>query len=66
MSPEGVTVINPDDVRRAERVRQAAPELLAALKDMVSLYNTVRDMVGESVKQKLARADAAIQRAEQP
>jgi hypothetical protein len=46
------------------RLIAAAPELLAALRQMVSLYDGVRDAIGPSVALKLAQADAAIAKAE--
>lgn len=47
------------------RLIAAAPELLAALKAMVASYDDLRDVLTcDVVIQKLARADAAIQKAE--
>lgn len=47
------------------RVMAAAPDLVAALKAMVALYdNGTRNIVGASVLAKLAAADAAINKAE--
>lgn len=45
-------------------LRDGAPDLLASLREFVSLYDTTLDMVGESVKAKLTRARAAVARAE--
>lgn len=46
------------------RLIAAAPDLLNVLRQMVVLYDGVRDMIGASVKAKLERADAAIAKAE--
>lgn len=43
---------------------QLLDEMLAALKAMVSMYDGLRDVIGESVKAKLTAADAAIAKAE--
>jgi hypothetical protein len=42
----------------------AAPELLAALRRFVELYDGVRDSIGPSVTATLTRAEAAIAKAE--
>jgi hypothetical protein len=42
----------------------ASPDLLASLREFVALYAEVRDALGPSVKAKLARAEAAIAKAE--
>jgi hypothetical protein len=48
-----------------ERLREAAPDLLAALKAMVAIYDGVRDvLICKTVIDTLARADAAIKKAE--
>lgn len=47
------------------RLISAAPELLTALKAMVSMYDLIqRNGLGESVRLKLANAEAAIAKAE--
>lgn len=46
------------------RVMAAAPDLLASVRDFLSLYEGVTDMVGDSVRAKLARARAAVEKAE--
>jgi hypothetical protein len=42
----------------------ASPDLLASLREFVALYAEARDALGPSVKAKLARAEAAIAKAE--
>jgi len=45
------------------RLIAAAPDLLASLREFVALYDGVRDHLGQSVHQKLARAEAVIAKA---
>jgi hypothetical protein len=42
----------------------AAPELLEALREVVASWDGTRDVIGPTIKAKLARADAAIAKAE--
>jgi hypothetical protein len=42
----------------------AAPDLLASLREFVELYAGTRDMLGASVTAKLARAEAALAKAD--
>lgn len=46
------------------RLIAAAPDLLATCRDFVALYDGLRDAIGPSVREKLARADAAIAKAD--
>jgi hypothetical protein len=50
---------NPEDAR----LIVAAPDLLLSVKEFVALYAGTRDLLGPSVQAKLARAEAAIQKA---
>lgn len=53
------------DLATQNRVlKEQRDELLAALRELVDLYNGLRDMIGQTVKAKLDRADAAIAKAE--
>jgi hypothetical protein len=68
----GWWIADADGVQVADRIIDyaqavtiaAAPDLLAALKTMVALYDGVRDCVSPGVLQKLAAADVALLKAE--
>lgn len=46
------------------RLRDAAPDLPASVREFVMLYDGLRDSIGVSVKEKLLRAEAALVKAE--
>lgn len=42
----------------------ASPDLYASLREFVALYDGTRDVIGQSVKDKLTRAEAALAKAD--
>ena len=69
LGQRGVPVAAPcDDYDEAQWIVDgaliaAAPDLLASLREFVALYDGVRDHLGQSVHQKLGRAEAALAKA---
>ena len=55
---------SPQETAANRHLIAAAPELLATCGEFVAMYADVMDIVGETVRQKLARAAAAIAKAE--
>jgi hypothetical protein len=56
MPPEKPVPIN-------TRLLAAAPELADSLVEFVALYDGARDMLGDTVRHKLRRAEAALEKA---
>lgn len=58
--PDAPMTCEPED----QHVIAASPDLLTSLREMVALYDGVRDIVASGITAKLQRADAAIAKAE--